>query len=120
VEIFCIQFHPTWLKDAADTDKTSFMPLIEVYLSLHRECTDKFVPVHAMTALGGGGEKLLRPALSLATDGGEWSASFFGRFTLSNHLIGGAIDPGTDLDVLEKGISLPLPRFEHWNIQPVT
>jgi hypothetical protein len=41
------------------------------------------VPLHPMEALGGGGEKMYSSYsfLTLALDGGEWSASHPGRFT---------------------------------------
>jgi hypothetical protein len=65
MEIFRTKFHSTRLKGAEDADKTSFMPLSEAYLSLHRKCTDNIGPIHAMEAYSGRGETV-RPAFSLA------------------------------------------------------
>jgi hypothetical protein len=54
------------VENVADTHKISFMPLSEVYLSLHRKCTYKVVPIHAMQAYRGR-EETVSPSLILGT-----------------------------------------------------
>jgi hypothetical protein len=58
-------------------------------------------------------------SLTLALDGGKWSASCPGHFTHrervpSTHWIGGWVGPGTDLYMVSEKNSQPL----HWELSP--
>jgi hypothetical protein len=67
------------------------------------------------------------PSLTSTLDGGEWSASRTGRFTLrerapGTHWIGGWVGPRNSLDTVSKR-NIPSPRQEsnsdHTIVQPV-
>jgi len=61
-----------------------------------------------------GAEIYLHAFLTLALDGGEWSASCPRCFTPSNHWVGEWVGPSASLDVMvrRKIPSLPLPGIE--------
>jgi hypothetical protein len=60
----------------------------------------------------GGVDVYLHVFLASALIGGEWSASFPGRFTPGTHWIGGWVGPKTGLDEVERRKFLPLPGLE--------
>jgi hypothetical protein len=64
-----------------------------------------------------GVEVYIHVFLTSAAGGGEWSASFSGRFSPGEsapgiHWIGGSVGPRTGLDDVERRKILPLPGFE--------
>jgi hypothetical protein len=69
-------------------------------------------------------EVQLHALLNSALDGGEWSSSRLGRFTLGKrasgtHCIGGCVDPGVGLDAVTNR-KIPVPAGNRTPVvQPV-